>query len=471
MDQLIGKTLNHRYQIQSLIGRQTGRRTFLAQNLQTGLTVVIKLLLFAPDFTWEDLKLFEREAAVLRSLNHPAIPQYLDDFEVDTDLGKGFALVQSYIEARSLQDWTRSGRTFSEAKLRRIARELLCILNYLHTRQPPVVHRDLKPSNILLSDRTDNHPGKVYLVDFGSVQTASHYGTRTIVGTYGYMPPEQFGGQTVPASDLYALGATLIGLASGQSLEQLPQREMRIMFDDQVNLSPDLIGWLKWLTEPSLDQRLRSAHQALEALKAPRKLAKAQPAGSRVQLKQTRQTLEIVIPTRGFNFGLFVLIVFAIAWNSPIVMWFGYALMNWSSGGWIAALFGICHLAAGLWMSWLILFELFGRIRLKISESKIFYAQELFGVGFFPQVANRRNVSRIDMTHGFPVRDSEGDQVRILPQIQIWAGTTRFILGSSRYYGSLTPPEVDWLAEHLNRWLKLPVVNHREEIRNASPSR
>ena len=54
MDRLIGKVLHDRYCIQSLLGRQTGRRTFVASDLQTELSVVVKLLLFSPDFTWDD---------------------------------------------------------------------------------------------------------------------------------------------------------------------------------------------------------------------------------------------------------------------------------------------------------------------------------------------------------------------------------------------------------------------------------
>ncbi|MGG6267979.1 serine/threonine protein kinase [Leptolyngbya sp. AN03gr2] len=458
MDQLIRQTLHDRYQIQSLLGRQTGRRTFLAKDLHTGSSVVVKLLLFAPDFTWDDLKLFEREAAVLRSLNHSAIPQYLDDFEVETELGKGFALVQTYIEARSLQDWIQSGRTFSEEELRTIAKDLLEILNYLHDRQPPVVHRDLKPSNILLGNRTGNHPGQIYLIDFGSVQTALTYGTRTIVGTYGYMPPEQFGGQTVPASDLYALGATLICLATGQNPDQLPQQEMRILFDKHVNLSPDLIDWLKWLTEPSLDLRLQSAKQALEALETPRSLVKGQPAGSKVKLTQTRQTLEIAIPPRGFHLGLIPAIGFAIAWNSFLVMWYRMALMGWSSGGWFMALFSIVHLGAGLWMIWGILFDLFGEVRLEITDSEIFRATELFGIGIFPLVAKREHLSRIDLIHDSYGRDSEGNQIKVPPRIDIWAGTKQFTLGGGKNNNEhLTLPEIIWLAEQLSQWLDLPL--------------
>lgn len=167
-----------------LLGRQTGRRTLLAIDTQTNNSVVIKLLLFGPDFTWEDLKLFEREAEVLKSLDHPAIPQYLDFFEVELERGKGFALVQSHIAAKSLQQWIQAGRTFSENDLEAIARDLLKILEYLHARQPAVIHRDIKPSNVLLTDRTAHSPGQVYLIDFGSVQTAIRGGTQTVVGTH-----------------------------------------------------------------------------------------------------------------------------------------------------------------------------------------------------------------------------------------------------------------------------------------------
>ena len=59
MEQLINQVVHGRYQIQSLLGRQIGRRTFLATDLETQTTVVLKLLLFGPDFTWEDFKLFK----------------------------------------------------------------------------------------------------------------------------------------------------------------------------------------------------------------------------------------------------------------------------------------------------------------------------------------------------------------------------------------------------------------------------
>ncbi|NJL19980.1 MAG: serine/threonine protein kinase [Leptolyngbyaceae cyanobacterium SM1_3_5] len=310
MDQFISSVFHDRYQVQSLLGRKTGRRTFLATDLETDSIVVLKLLLFAPDFTWEDLKLFEREAETLKSLDHPAIPKYLDYFETDTELGKGFALVQSYIKARSLQQWTQSGRTFSEVNLREIAQHLLKILAYLHDRNPPTIHRDIKPSNILLGDRyrsgsasrSGNSVGKIYLVDFGSVQTAAHGGTVTVVGTYGYMPPEQFGGRSLPASDLFSPGATLIYLATGQHPADLPQADLRIEFEKSANLSKHFSQWIHKLTEPSLSRRAASVKGAIDRLQNPPKSPSNQPfsllrrPASKIQLQATSATLRIQIP-------------------------------------------------------------------------------------------------------------------------------------------------------------------------------
>ncbi len=302
MEQLIGRVLNNQYRLTSLLGRRQGRRTFLADNVKTDRQVVVKILLFSPEFSWDDHKLFEREAETLKSLNHTTIPQYLDYFDVETELGKGFALVQSYIEAKSLKDWSESGRTFREEDIKDIAKQLLNILNYLHRHHPPVIHRDIKPSNILFSDRSGHSAGQVYLVDFGSVQTIVHTGTRTIVGTPGYIPLEQFGGRCVPASDLYALGATLIYLATGCPPDQLPQKEGRLLFKNKVNLSDSMVEWLQSLTEPSLDLRPKSAQQALKDLEALEKsrLKKdnlttvSKPPKSNITLPQTSEIIEII---------------------------------------------------------------------------------------------------------------------------------------------------------------------------------
>lgn len=144
------QVLHQRYHIQGQLGHNAGRHTLLAQDLHTQELVVLKILSFNSDFRWEDLKLFEREAETLKSLSYPAIPHYLDYFEVDLPDCRGFVLVQSYLDATSLQEWIKRGRTFSEDEVKQIAKALINVLSYLHERNPPVIHRDIKPSNILL---------------------------------------------------------------------------------------------------------------------------------------------------------------------------------------------------------------------------------------------------------------------------------------------------------------------------------
>ncbi|MEM7064720.1 MAG: serine/threonine-protein kinase [Cyanobacteria bacterium P01_B01_bin.77] len=269
MDALINQVLHQRYQICSKLNHKPGSKTFLATDLTTRERVVVKLLLFDADFTWENLKLFERETAALKELKHTAIPAYLDFADVEISDRKGFLLVQTYIDAPSLQDWVEQGRTFSEAELHHIAKDILDILAYLHHRQPSMIHRDIKPSNVLLSDRSGNHPGQVYLVDFGAIQGPQHGGTVTIVGTYGYMPLEQFGGRAVSASDLYSLGATLVYLATGQHPADLPQQDLRLQFSDRAQLSASFCHWLQWLLEPDLNQRPQSAERAIALFERP----------------------------------------------------------------------------------------------------------------------------------------------------------------------------------------------------------
>ncbi|MBD1804199.1 serine/threonine protein kinase [Microcoleus sp. FACHB-SPT15] len=215
---------------------------------------------------WDEFKLFEREAQVLKNLNHPRIPKYRDYFSLDRHAGEGlcwFGLVQNYIPGHSLQQLLDEGHRFTEAQVRSIATQVLDILIYLHGLNPPVLHRDIKPSNLIWG--TDE---QVYLVDFGAVQdpTAVEGATFTVVGTAGYAPLEQFYGKAVPASDLYALGATLIHLLTGTAPADLPQSNLRIQFRDRISVNLSFIRWIESLTEPDLDQRFSSASLALEAL-------------------------------------------------------------------------------------------------------------------------------------------------------------------------------------------------------------
>jgi serine/threonine protein kinase len=258
---------NDRYQIRKQLSTKPGRRIFMAQDLQSGNLVIVKILLFDPDFKWKEHELFEREAQTLKNLDHPAIPKYLDYFDISTNNYHGFALVQTYIDAPSLESLIQDGRKFSENELVELADKILSILNYLHQQNPIVIHRDIKPSNILLTNRSGNSVGELYLVDFGCVQiTTREYGTITVVGTYGYIPPEQFGGKALPASDLYSLGMTIIYLAKGIHPAELPQANGQYKIES-LQLGKRFQKWLEKMIKSSLDQRFSSAQVAQEFLR------------------------------------------------------------------------------------------------------------------------------------------------------------------------------------------------------------
>jgi serine/threonine protein kinase len=260
--------LQKKYRLQQKLSNNLIRQTWLAENIVSQEKVIVKLLPFSPQTQWQDIKLFEREAQVLQHLKLPQIPHYLDYFSVDKEMGGGlpwFALVHDYIPGSSLQELLKTGKTFTEAQVKDIAQQLLKILISLHELSPPVLHRDLKPSNIIQGKN-----GKIYLVDFGAVQEKARAEgvTFTVVGTGGYAPPEQLWGRAVAASDLYALGATLVHLLTGIAPGELPQYRMRLRFRDKAKVSPDFACWLEQLLEPAVEKRFASARQALAVLEA-----------------------------------------------------------------------------------------------------------------------------------------------------------------------------------------------------------
>ncbi|MBD2392014.1 serine/threonine protein kinase [Aphanizomenon flos-aquae FACHB-1416] len=291
--------LVNRYEICQQLSKKAARQTFLAKDLHTQQLVIIKTLQLGQEFQWDDLKLFEREAKTLQNLNHPGIPKYLDYFESEIDNIKSFFLIQTYIDAPSLETVIRNGRKFSEVEVIELAESFLNILTYLHEQIPPIIHRDIKPSNILLTNRSGNSIGNLYLVDFGSVQTVASKdsGTITIVGSYGYMPFEQFSGQTTIASDLYSFGMTLIYLMTGVHPAELPQVNGRVQFKN-IAINNKLIRWLEKMTHPFADQRFDSAKVAIAELKSKNEShsddSHLRPVGSKVKLYRDQNKLEIV---------------------------------------------------------------------------------------------------------------------------------------------------------------------------------
>jgi hypothetical protein len=275
-----------RYEVVRVLGEGSSARTLLCADLQEDRRVAVKELHFAHLGDWKYLELFEREAKMLSLLEHPGIPRIFDYFE-----GEGgsatFYIVQEFIEGPSLQQRMESGPMLGQNEICELALGLLDVLDYLHGRAPPVIHRDIKPSNVLL--RSDGRPA---LIDFGGVnvgwQLPGAAGT-TVVGTFGYMPPEQFVGQSGPRSDLYSLGATLLHLVTGRPPSDFPFDAGRIEVPANLPIDASLGRLIEALLRPAPRDRPRTAEAARlmladtrretsTSLAAPRVMAPAPPA-------------------------------------------------------------------------------------------------------------------------------------------------------------------------------------------------
>jgi outer membrane protein assembly factor BamB/tRNA A-37 threonylcarbamoyl transferase component Bud32 len=145
---------------------------------------------------------FEREADLLATLSHPAIPRIFDYFTHKNNL----YLVMEFIDGADLDAVLRDNEDFlSQEQIISWAIELCDVLSYLHNHKPePVVFRDMKPSNVMI-----DHHGHIRLIDFGIARIFQPGQKGTMIGTEGYSPPEQYRGEASPAGDIYALGATL----------------------------------------------------------------------------------------------------------------------------------------------------------------------------------------------------------------------------------------------------------------------
>lgn len=161
-----------------------------------------------PDEHEEAVRLFKREANMLRKFDHPGIVRFFDDHT--TNDGKYF-LVMDYVPGKNLESIVATYGPFNSEATVEIAIQCCEVLEYLHEQDPPIIYRDLKPSNLMLTP-----DGQVVFIDFGIARSFAPKQSATRVVTAGYSPPEQYFGKPETRSDLYALGATLGHLLTGQ---------------------------------------------------------------------------------------------------------------------------------------------------------------------------------------------------------------------------------------------------------------
>jgi len=241
---------------------------------------------------WKSLDLFRREAEVLASVAHPAIPAYIDAWADESPGGDlTYCLVQSRAPGVSLQALLGRAGRLGAPEVVALLRQLLGVADYLGALAPPVVHRDVKPENVVVALGAPAATGSAgatdlsaVLVDWGSVTAGWSAtdgdgdgggggvgGAPTMVGTFGYMAPEQLRGAVDSRSDLYAIGATVLAALVGADPSTLPSTRLRVNVDAAVPPSPSaarraLVAVVQRLVEPAPEDRYPTAAAALAAL-------------------------------------------------------------------------------------------------------------------------------------------------------------------------------------------------------------
>ena len=255
-----GQVINSRYRIVRLLGQGGFGAVYRAWDMNLNQACALKENL---DTSPEAQRQFAREATVLARLAHPNLPRVTDHFSVS---GQGQYLVMDYVEGEDLEAMVkRQGPVTTEQALSWIS-QVADALIYLHNQNPPVLHRDIKPANIRITP-----DGRALLVDFGLVKFYDP-NLRTTMGaravTPGYSPPEQYGkGATDVRTDIYALGATLYDLLTGQEPLESVQRMAGDQFMPAHQLNAAIPPTISDTVERAMSLTPSQRYQSMEEFK------------------------------------------------------------------------------------------------------------------------------------------------------------------------------------------------------------
>lgn len=250
-----GTLVGERYRIVSVLGKGGFGVTYLADDIR--LAGKRRALKEIPELLFD-----EYETSLLGRLNHPAIPDIIDRFDVD---GMVY-LVLEFGGSRTLRiELERQGGRIPVFLLLPWIEQVCAALVYLHSQDPPIIHRDLKPENILLDDNE-----RVMLIDFGiAKETAGDKVTRTLgrAVTHGFSPPEQvLGTGTDPRSDVYALGAILYWAITGRVPPAAHERITGTVLEPPSRIFPEIPPLLEAAICQALELNLHKRQQSVAEL-------------------------------------------------------------------------------------------------------------------------------------------------------------------------------------------------------------
>ncbi|MTJ06817.1 serine/threonine protein kinase [Anabaena sp. UHCC 0204] len=267
---MIGKLLDHRYQVIRILATGGFGQTYIAQDTRRPGNPICVVKHLKPANSDSNIfatakRLFHSEAETLEKLsNHDQIPRLLAYFDENQE----FFLVQEFIDGHTLNEELIPGQPWSQTQVMQMLLDILSILEFVH--QEGVIHRDIKPDNIIR--RAADY--KLVLVDFGAVKqlrsplvTVRGQQTATVaIGTPGYMPTEQGQGKPRPNSDIYALGIIAIQALTGIPASQLQEDPDtgEINWQHLIPIHPGLAAVLTKMVRYHFKERYQTATEALQ---------------------------------------------------------------------------------------------------------------------------------------------------------------------------------------------------------------
>ncbi len=261
-----GTVLDGKYEIWKEVGRGGMSIVYLARDNRLNKQWAVKEIKNdGSKSTKTLLKGLEREANILKNVDHPVLPRIVDIINQEGTI----YVVMDFIEGTTIQDRLKKEGAQPQDLVIEWGLQLASALDYLHNMNPPVIYRDMKPSNVMIKPE-----GGVKLIDFGTAKEyiVENNADTTALGTRGYAAPEQFGDaqgrgiyKTDARTDIYNLGATLYHIVTGKNPCE-PPYEMKPIREWNPTLSSGLEKIILKCTQPNPSDRYQNCSELMYAL-------------------------------------------------------------------------------------------------------------------------------------------------------------------------------------------------------------
>jgi len=267
----VGKVINDKYKIISLINTGASSDVYLCENLKIGNKAVVKILAVEANKQFD----FSQEIDILAKIHHPNMP-YIIDFLKDE---KYVYIVETYIDGITLEEKLKTDIIVNEATTIAYFEQLLDIIKYLHSLSPnPIIYKDIKPSNIIV-----NKNDKLYLIDFGisKIYDVLSNNDKYIAGTENYAAPEQWNPNknTDERTDIYSLGALMYRI-----VESKVYRKNSENMDTNINISDELKSIINKCLNEDTEKRYQSVEEIIIELEEIKNKKASMPSGKKIFL-------------------------------------------------------------------------------------------------------------------------------------------------------------------------------------------